>query len=443
MLDLSGLPNFCSHEHWGLIRAFPPNEYGYGVRCNYVAGAASPLKTGLLNILKPPPLAGDSATQVGQWHELPLDEARKLMQLALPVHELSGRYQCVRRGILALHGCDVTEDDGDVWARADESIARGYADYFRWVREGMEMANLSELLRPVEMEFFVQQDSAEDARVEAGYSSHVVRLEAFMSFWPAAEEKITDPATQDNLFRPLARFKRDRMAKIAGVMPHDPASWRTFIANLFDLAQSAGAVGLKQMQGYQRPLAYEPRADSDVTWTGDLSTDEIRVFQDWMMHEICKQAHERGWTHQIHAAVPNMRDSSPLPLEDLAQRYPNMKIVILHCWPFIKEAGLLAQQRHNIYLDTNWLPILSPAFFREAIATWLHFVPLHKVMCGHDAHSVEEAAGSSLFTREILAELLADQHRRLAIPESRLMQTAASLLHNNAVAFYGIGEPVS
>ena len=40
---------------------------------------------------------------------------------------------------------------------------------------------------------------------------------------------------------------------------------------------------------------------------------------------------------------------------------------------------------------------------------WTQFVPLSRIHCEHDAHSLEEAVGSALVVREILDEILPDQ----------------------------------
>lgn len=52
------------------------------------------------------------------------------------------------------------------------------------------------------------------------------------------------------------------------------------------------------------------------------------------------------------------------------------------------------------------------------------------------------ACGSALFTREILAEVLGERRLNMSSDVRTLRQAAAGLLHNNAVAVYGIGRPV-
>lgn len=232
------------------------------------------------------------------------------------------------------------------------------------------------------------------------------------------------------------------MARITGIEPHDANTWRDFIGKLLDLATQKKAVGIKQIQAYFRKLEYLPRKDSEVVWIGDLTPEQIAVFQDWVMHECCKQANDRNWVHQIHVGTHNLGQSSPLPLEPLAKRYPRMKIVMIHCWPFLSEAGFLAKSFPNLYIDTCWQLILNPTFFREAMSLWLNYLPTHKITCSHDATSLEMAVGSSLFTREILAEVLAERTCHLGVSNLDLKRVAQDFLHNNSVEIYGIGKKI-
>lgn len=194
-------------------------------------------------------------------------------------------------------------------------------------------------------------------------------------------------------------------------------------------------MGIKQLQAYRRDLDFQPRVDGEIRWT-DTDALEVRKRQDWIVHECCREAHERKWAHQVHVGTHNLPNSSPVPLSQLARRYPNMKIVMIHCWPFLDEAGTLARQLPNLYIDTCWQPILNPAFFRKAMSEWWNYVPSHKITCGHDATTVEMAVGSSLYTREILADVLRDQIRSSGSREKQIQEAAKRVLHDNAQQLY-------
>ena len=235
--------------------------------------------------------------------------------------------------------------------------------------------------------------------------------------------------------------RRDRLAAALGVEPRDANSWRAFLSALFDLAASQGNVGIKQLQAYTRHLNFAHHNDREVRFSGALTAEERLVFQDWVMHECCRQAHERHWPHQVHTGTHNLSESSPLPLAALAKRYPNMKLVLLHCWPFLEESGFLAKHTPNVYLDTCWETILNPAFLEQALSRWLGYLPATKLMCSQDATSVEMAAGSIVITRRLLARALTAQANKWQLPEASIIHYAKTILNNNAVTVYGVGAP--
>jgi predicted TIM-barrel fold metal-dependent hydrolase len=286
----------------------------------------------------------------------------------------------------------------------------------------MNKAHFSELIRPVHPEFYVQEETPESSRQERSFTHTILRIDPFLDLWQKESHR------------------RDSLSKIVGIEPADAQSWREFIKRIFDLAAKNHTTGIKQLQAYRRSLLYQPRTDTEVTFRGELNDKDITCFQDWVMHECCKQAHERNWSHQVHVGTNNIAHSSPMPLESLANLYPKMQIVMIHCWPFLKEAGWLAKMVPNMHIDTCWLPVLNPAFFHEALNTWINYVPVHKIMMAHDSTHVEMATGSSLFTREILGEILLYQQNTLQISTSDLRSFAADMLHNNAVRLYKIGK---
>jgi predicted TIM-barrel fold metal-dependent hydrolase len=111
-----------------------------------------------------------------------------------------------------------------------------------------------------------------------------------------------------------------------------------------------------------------------------------------------------------------------------------MNIVMIHCWPFLKEAGWLAKFVSNMYIDTCWLRVMNPFYLQEALAMWLNYVPAHRIMLAHDSTHVEMATVSSLFTREIMAESLIRQQNNLQI--STLVP---STIHSRKNAYPGYG----
>ncbi len=70
---------------------------------------------------------------------------------------------------------------------------------------------------------------------------------------------------------------------------------------------------------------------------------------------------------------------------------------------------------------------------------WWSYVLTGKIMCGHDATTVEMLVGSSLFTREILSEVVREQQQELETGERDLIEAAKDMLHRNAARLYDPG----
>lgn len=425
-IDLSEAPNFCGHEHWGSLDPFGMLPEGF--RADVEQGCVPKRRVGLLDLLIDPYLggwmyqAGDDPNRMARGADRqaspPAAAALKGLRPALKRQQLTGAYRCLRRGILALHQGDIDCGDPEVAARLDAAIARRYASPWTWYRSAMHTAHFSALIRPVHPAYYFRVDNQEQAALEAALSRTVLRIDPLLEMW-----KVPD--------------RRSALAQFVGIEPTDAPSWRTFLTRLFDAAQGRGCVGIKQLQAYSRSLSFEPRADTAVRFTGELDAEQARALQDWIVHACCAEANERGWPHQVHVGTHNLAQSAPLPLGDLASRYPRMKLVLIHCWPFLDQAAWLAKMHPNVYLDTNWLPVLNPAFHRDALRTYLGFVPAHKLMAAHDSTSVEMAVGSSLHVREALARELTAFVAEGAIAQSDALRIGRDILHNNAVQLYG------
>jgi hypothetical protein len=425
-------PSYCTHEHWGSVASFGMEPEGF--RPDVLRGATPLRRTGTLDLLLDPYFGGWLACSgldvaalardagVGPIHDaVGRDAGRALLALrpALTTFGMTGGFRALREGILRLYRTDIAECSGADAARLDERVAREYADTFGWYRKAMRRSGLVHPIRPVHPEFIWRVADSAQAGLEAQIVRPILRVDPLVQLWPASCPR------------------RDALAAQVGVEPGDAPSWRRFLGVLFDRAASIGCVGIKQLQAYARSLAFDPVADADVAFRGDLDARQRKAFEDWVVHECCKQAHDRGWPHQVHVGTHNLSHSSPLPLGGLAQRYRRMALVQLHCWPFVDEAGWLAWQHPNVYVDGCWMPIINPHHLAEALSKWLGMIPYTKVMCGHDATSVEMAVGASTMLRSILETSLAEHRRNGTLSASDAAGAARAVLCDNAVRIYG------
>src|SRR5450756_2087033 len=116
-LNLSTLPSYCAHEHWGSISAIGTTPEGF--RADVERGALPRWRVGLFDILLDPYFGGNLANSgvypqiagiVKMQNHLPLEPAElastwRSLQPLLASNLLTGTFQCIRHGLLQLYAC--------------------------------------------------------------------------------------------------------------------------------------------------------------------------------------------------------------------------------------------------------------------------------------------------------------------------------------------------
>lgn len=106
------------------------------------------------------------------------------------------------------------------------------------------------------------------------------------------------------------------------------------------------------------------------------------------------QALQVGKPLQLHVGLgdrdADLHRTNPLYLLDFLRRSGDTPIVLLHTYPYEREAGYLAQAFNNVYLDgglsINHLGARSPAF----IARLLELAPFRKILYSSDGYGPAE-----------------------------------------------------
>ena len=118
-------------------------------------------------------------------------------------------------------------------------------------------------------------------------------------------------------------------------------------------------------------------------------------------------------------------------LKPLFERFEDTPFVLLHCYPFIREAGWLAHVYGNVWFDLSLtIPYVSrPA---EALREALELAPVSKLLYASDAARTPELyLLAAKWWREALAEVLSE-----ALPPGQAGEAARLVLRENAVALY-------
>ena len=123
--------------------------------------------------------------------------------------------------------------------------------------------------------------------------------------------------------------------------------------------------------------------------------------------------------------------ASPGYLKPLIERFQATSFVLLHCYPFVREAGWLAHVYSNVYFDLSLtIPHVSrPA---AALAEALELAPVSKLLYASDAARTPELyVLAAIWWRDALAAVLPQ-----ALPAAAAENAAHMILRENARALY-------
>ena len=123
--------------------------------------------------------------------------------------------------------------------------------------------------------------------------------------------------------------------------------------------------------------------------------------------------------------------ANPAYLKPLVERFRETPFVLLHNYPYVREAGWLAHVYGNVWLDVSLtVPHVSrPA---EMLRQALELAPVSKLLYGSDAARTPELYYlAATWWREALAEVLGAE-----LPAGEAEAAARAILRENAVALY-------
>jgi predicted TIM-barrel fold metal-dependent hydrolase len=240
-------------------------------------------------------------------------------------------------------------------------------------------------------------------------------------------------------------IRLEQVAEQAARTPGDYASAFTEILH----QRAATAVGTKSILAYRggfdgdltEPSASQV-ADAASRWrdAGGVRLED-RVLLRFGLH----QALRLGKPLQFHVGFGDrdcdLHKTNPLYLLDFLRASGNTPIVLLHCYPYEREAGYLAQAFNNVYLDgglsINHLGARAPAF----IARLLELAPFRKIVYSSDGFGPAELhyLGAALWRNGI--------HRVLSSfvgggdwSPADAMRVVDLIAHDTSARLYGLND---
>lgn len=218
-------------------------------------------------------------------------------------------------------------------------------------------------------------------------------------------------------------------------------------------AEMRTAVGVKSI------AAYRGGFDIDPTRPADEAVD--RAVAEWQAARQPGQPLRLtdpvlvrfGWWEAIERAVPiqlhvgygdpdvDLHRCNPLLLTELLRlaRGSGASFLLLHCYPFHREAGYLAHVFEHVYCDVGLAVTYTGAQSAQVIAESLELTPFSKAMFSSDAFGAAELfhLGAELFRRG-LGRAFATWAEPSGWPQEEQERVAQMVAGGNARRVYGL-----
>ncbi|MGS2588570.1 amidohydrolase family protein [Streptomyces hebeiensis] len=246
-----------------------------------------------------------------------------------------------------------------------------------------------------------------------------------------------------------------RLESVAERVMRDAASPEGFLDSLAAAleARRATCVGYKSIAAYRCGLLLDPAEPDDEkvagaarAWFAEVrTTGECRLRDPVLIRHLIWWALERRAPLQLHTGFgdPDLRllDANPLHLQPLIDRSrpTGGRVLLLHCYPYEREAGYLAHAYPHVYLDVGLAAHHLGANADSAVRHSLELAPFHKVLFSTDAWGLPELTYlGALMWRRALGRVLG---RHITDGEWRAedaVRVARMIGRDNALRVYGL-----
>jgi hypothetical protein len=181
------------------------------------------------------------------------------------------------------------------------------------------------------------------------------------------------------------------------------------------------ALGVKSIMAYRHGLDFDPGppAPAEVTeaagrWLREIEQGRpARVTDPVLLRHLLWAGLDRGLPVQFHTGFGDpdcdLRRSNPLWLRGFLQRCEprGVPVMLLHCYPYHRQAGALAQAYPHVYLDVGLALHYVGARASAVLAESLELAPFGKVLFSSDAAGPAELHYlGTLLWRRAAAEVL-------------------------------------
>jgi len=199
------------------------------------------------------------------------------------------------------------------------------------------------------------------------------------------------------------------------------SDWREMVLSQVKAAREKGYIGAKSIAAYRTGLNLHEVEEREAkasfeAWkqsgSGRLADESLLNYLVWTAAPLLA---EQALPLQFHVGYgdpdTDLRLGNPLHLRDFIETFTPMglSVVMLHCYPYHREAGYLASVYNHVYFDTSLIVPLGVSSARRVVAEALELAPYSRYLFASDAHTRPEmfALAAELF-RDAFASHLDD-----------------------------------
>ena len=234
-----------------------------------------------------------------------------------------------------------------------------------------------------------------------------------------------------------------------------PSDWLGAVRSGLREAVEGGAVGVKTISAYRAGLALRPIGPDEFGAAfGELqaragSGGSKRIAGEALCYSLLADAAEEiarlGVPLQVHCGFgdndEDLAKSNPLGLRPLLvePRYEGLRLVLLHCYPFHREAAYLCSVYRHAYMDLSLTLPLAGLDGQRAMRETLGLCPWTKVLYASDASRLPEIYFvAAAVHREALAGAFGEFVDRAMLSFDEAVAAGEQVLAANARRVYNL-----
>jgi predicted TIM-barrel fold metal-dependent hydrolase len=230
------------------------------------------------------------------------------------------------------------------------------------------------------------------------------------------------------------------------------AGFASAFEDALDLALEQ-AVGMKSIIAYRYGLDFDPAQPTNAEvaaaagrWLAGIEAGApVRLTDPVLLRHLLWRAVGFGKPIQLHVGfgdpdiVLHRCDPSHLTAFAQATRETGAQLMLLHCYPYIREAGILAHLFPHVWMDTSLAVSHTGASAEASVRQSLEIAPMHKLLYASDAFGLPELylCGAQLWRRAV-ARILGEWLAEGLAGEPDLRRYAEMLARSNAIRAYGL-----